>query len=944
MKPWLKFCLELAGTGLSWLGSFVLWSCWLVLTIVLVTQLYILSSQELTLPGFALRQIETQLEESGLRATFGRAAFDPTGQILIENMRVSLPAFAEPVLTARSVFVRVNPVPLLAGRIEAREVRLSGVILSAPAMLSPTGRTEELLRDFDATLEPKSKTVVIRQLTGRFANLTLTAHGTVVLVPSTEKRAASAVVADFIAHRFPLLCRQALDFSNRLVDFEAPSVHLEFSPSASGAATIDVRAAARSLRVPGPVEVEAEDVRLATRVLLFGDAPSSDLEITAARVRLPKETVVTGLRARILGRFQFAGPAFDLREVNLTATAVATADVEVRTLSAQIFPRPLPTIESSVVATIFGAPLAVQAETDLGARRATVRFRGALSPEVLNVVSARVGTDVRRFFNFKSLFVEQGEARFGDGLAFERLKARVIVPHSDAYGITLTDARTAVELTPTFFYAPEAFARIGENFARGSYEQDFRTNRYRFLLAGQLKPLAISGWFREWWPNFFQEFEFPAGPPAAEVDVAGTWREGGKSNVFVFADTDRPVVRGAALERVRTRLFIRPGFVDGLELRATRGEQEATGTFTYRADRFTQEWHTLDLDLESNFDLKTAGQIIGPVSTAFLAPFQIAQPPELKVAGQFAGAAAPGGANLRLRIGARTSGDFRFHRFPLQDVAFAATIDHDEIALDDITGTFAGGAVTGHARVWGAGSNRRLGFDLALEDAGLGPAAGALGDFFAARKNEPPPTPGKFIQQKANVRISLAASAEGSFTDAFSYRGAGSAVLRGAEIGEVPLLGALSELLKFTSLRFTEARGNFKIEGPKLVFPEVTLRGANSTVDAHGTYALDRQQLDFNAKLFPFQESESLFKSVVGAVLSPLSNAFEVKLTGSFAKPEWNFVMGPTNFLRALAGPDEATAKIDKPAGEAPAPSFSEKSPSTPPAPETTPVPAKPLE
>ncbi len=937
MKPWLKFCLELAGTGLSWLGSFVLWSCWLALAIVLAAQLYILSSHELTLPGFALRQIEAQLAESGLRATFGRAAFDPTGQILIESMRLSLPAFAEPVLTARTVFVRVNPVALLAGRIEPREVRLSGVTISAPAMLSPTGRAEELLRDFDATVEPRAKTVVLRQLTGRFANLTLTAHGTVVLVPSTEKRAASAVIADFIAHRFPLLCRQALDFSARLDQLNAPSVHLEFSPSASGAATIEVRAAARTIRVPGPVEVEAEDVRLTTRVLLFGDTPSADLEITAARVRLPQETVITDLHARVLGRFEFAGSAFDLREINLTAAAVAAAGVEVRTLSAQIFPRPLPVIESTIVATIFGAPLALHAETDLGARRATVRFRGDLSPKVLNMVSARVGTDVRRFFNFKSLFVEQGEARFGTGFAFERLAARVIVPQADAYGVTLTDARTAVELTPTFFSAPEAFARIGDNFARGSYEQDFRTNRYRFLLAGQLKPLAISGWFREWWPNFFQQFEFPSGPPEAEVDVAGTWRDGGRSNVFVFADTDRPVVRGAALERVRTRLFIRPGFVDGLELLATRGEQEATGTFVYRADRFTQEWHTLDLDLESNFDLKTAGQIIGPVSRAFIEPFQIAQPPELKIAGQFASAAAAGGANVRLRIEARTNGDFRFHGFPLQDVAFAAKIDREEIALNNITGTFAGGAVTGHARVWGANPNRRLGFDLALEEAGLGPAAGALGDFFAARKNEPPPTPGKFIQQKANVRISLAASAEGSFTDTFSYRGAGSAVLRGAEIGEVPLLGALSELLRFTSLRFTEARGNFKIEGPKLVFPEVTLRGANSAVDAHGTYALDRQQLDFNAKLFPFQESESLLKSVVGAVLSPLSNAFEVKLTGSFAKPEWNFVIGPTNFLRALTGPGEANGKIDTPAGEVPPRPAGEKT-------NAAPVPVKPVE
>ena len=122
----------------------------------------------------------------------------------------------------------------------------------------------------------------------------------------------------------------------------------------------------------------------------------------------------------------------------------------------------------------------------------------------------------------------------------------------------------------------------------------------------------------------------------------------------------------------------------------------------------------------------------------------------------------------------------------------------------------------------------------------------------------------------------------------------------------------MSELLKFTALRFTSARANFKIEGPKLIFPEIALRGANSGIDARGDYSLDRHELDFNAKIFPFHESGSLIKTVVGAVLTPLSNAFEVKLSGSLEKPTWG--------LAAFAGerpPDdqrperEPTAKPD---------------------------------
>ena len=47
--------------------------------------------------------------------------------------------------------------------------------------------------------------------------------------------------------------------------------------------------------------------------------------------------------------------------------------------------------------------------------------------------------------------------------------------------------------------------------------------------------------------------------------------------------------------------------------------------------------------------------------------------------------------------------------------------------------------------------------------------------------------------------------------------------------------------------------------------------------------------------------------TLVGAVLTPFSNAFEVKLTGTFDDPEWRLVLGPSSLIRSLTpgGPDE---------------------------------------
>src|SRR5207244_2538234 len=149
--------------------------------------------------------------------------------------------------------------------------------------------------------------------------------------------------------------------------------------------------------------------------------------------------------------------------------------------------------------------------------------------------------------------------------------------------------------------------------------------------------------------------------------------------------------------------------------------------------------------------------------------------------------------------------------------------------------------------------------------------------------------------------------------------------------GEVPLLGQLSELLKFTALHFTAATAKFKIDGAKISFSEFNLRGANSAIDAHGDYELDRRDLDFKAKIFPFQESGNILKSALGAVLSPLSSVFEVVLSGTLNKPKWPLAIGPTNWRRSPApGKSPPATPPDEPvAAPAATPAAPDEKPAT---------------
>lgn len=877
--------------------SFAVWTLWLALGLLLAFQIYVATRSELTVPPALLARLERRIAETGFRAEFGATTFDPTGRVLIENVRVYVAGYVEPVLHARAVFVRLNPWLLAIGRAEPLEIRVNDATASVPAMLSSTGAPVALVHHVEATLFPGDRRWEVEQFNARFGNLLVTARGT---LPLRSVGTPARPLPQIVQEHFPTVCRQALAAARWLEQVQNPVLDVQLTPGESGSPAADLTLRADRLTLVQPVAAQAERLRFSTRLILLDTPSVSQAAFSIGDLRLPAEVSVRDLSGNVYGRLTNA-LRFEPRSVELSLGQVVAQGLTVRALAAELLPRPLPRIDAAVTALVQNEPLQLDGKVDHLARTAELRVAGAVSPSILDVIGDRLKVNLRRHVGFESFEVARGDVTLGAGWRFENVVADVAMRRVDVRGVTLDTARGRIEFDGERLFAPNAFATIGRNFARGSYEQHVSTREFRFLLDGELRPMDISGWFREWWPNFFRQFEFPIAPPVASVDVRGIWREGPRTSVFVAADARGPAIRGASFDRVRTKLFVRPGFFDGLALDGTQGSGAVRGTFTFINEPGAAGWRSFEVAAESTLPLDTARAIGGPFAVKLLAPYALAAPAEVRVRGKFEGPGSPRGRHQQARIEAQTVGAFRFFHFPLEDVAFTALLDDNDLTLEKFTSRFAGGTATGHARIDGIGGKRQLTFDANIKDAALGRVAAALEEFFARRESRTETPPGKFVQEKANVKLDLAATGVGDYANPFSFQGSGHTVLQGAEIGEVPLLGALSELFTFTALKFTSARSTFRIEGPRLVFPEVEIRGSGSAIDAHGVYALDRRLLDFKAKVFPFQDSSNVLKTVVGAVLSPFANALEVKLTGNLQKPQWSFVLGPTNFLRSLA-------------------------------------------
>lgn len=893
----------------SGLCALAFWSLWLVLAAALAAQIYVVSAKEFAVPRFVQRGISERMAASGISATFGRTRFDPSGRLLIENVALTLPTFAEPVITARALYVRLDPWALVMGRVEPIELRATGVNAAVPAMLSPSGRPEALVRELDIAVRRRGKEITVDYASARVGNVAVSMRGS--FRPGTIQSAKTErlPLPQFLARNYGAYSRRFAAALLLLQALDQPSLQFDLLPSEAGGATVRATLLAQGLKLKNPFEAQAGMLALAARFPLAGTSAPAKAEAVIDELRLPGSVSARGVRVWIDGTLDPDRAQMEWTRARAAAEALSAEGFTFEYPLASATPGPLPRLQTEARARILGVPLAARGIIDVKAGTAEARFNGALSPGLLDPVGARLGRDLRPFVNFQSPARTEGEVWFGPGWRFQRASAGVSAEHVMAYHVAVDEVRGRIEFDGRLLRAYEAFARIGADFANGSYENDLSTHRYRYLLDGRLRPLDIAAWFPRapWWTQLFDRFAFPDAPPYASVDVRGLTDNGRAAATFAFVDGKNSVFEGARFDRMLTRLFARYQFADAMEVLVTDGSGTARGTFTRRGDVDTGDLQSLDVDLSSTLDLGPAAKI--PEIAATFAPFVFDRPPALAVLGHFDGARSPRGAHTDLQIELRSDAGLRFHDFPLDSAAIHASVRDDDIVLDQMTLGFAGGGATAKARLSGLGAGRKLGFQASLKDASLGGAIAAVQEFSVRQESgAPPPAPSKYVAEKANVRFDMNVQASGMCADPASFSGDGSAVVRGADLLQVKLLGALSKLLTFTSLRFTGANAKFKIADGRLIFPEINVTGANSAIQASGNYRVVNHGLDFNAKIYPFQKSSSIPQILLNVALTPLTSVMETKLTGTIENPKWSLAFGRPNLPRSESPQPSETA------------------------------------
>ena len=907
-----------------------LWSLWLLLVSILGAQIYIFTSHELALPGPVRRLIEHKLAAQGISLTFDRGILDPSGHLLLENVRLGTPTTSDALVTARSLHAKLKPWLLVVGRLEIEEVGVSGLDFHLPAMLSPSGGDETLANDIDFTVHPHGRTIEIDHFTGRFAGLSVQADGAVRL-PVQQAINDNAAFVESLVASYLKTGRQVHTVSDRLEALDSPLLDIRLTPADDRIAVAQVTLRAKGLTLPplkGIHDARTGALTASTRFIIGGKTPAL-IGVTGfiESIQLPDIISARDLRFTLLAALSGGTQPLAPKQLEVQVASLNWRNIKVGPSCATLTTSTDTVIGAVLSLLIADSPWEITTVLDPSQGSGRVTLDGRVDSALLGVAGDFAKHDLAGLLEPAEPAPLNATATFLPGWKPARVEGRL---HSGAVRVGtvhLDETGTEFIYEGSRVLCDDLVLRQGESLAHGLYEMDTETLDFRFLLTGGLRPAGISGWFHDWWSNFWKDFDFTKSVPQADVDVAGRWGSLTATRVFVQADGGTTGLRGATFDRVSTRLFIRPQWEDIIHFKLVQDGHEAGGSFSRLSAHDKNAWLGMAFAVESSLPLSTIEQLLGKDAAELLKPCRFTGTPNLKLTGRADGASAPGGPSEHIDIELQSTGPASYHDFPLADLAFTARLHDSELDIPVLTMGLAGGRASGKARVWGEGAARRISFDTTLTGANLGTAINTL----SPPKPDAPPVDEKTKNRNQRLeqgRLDLSLAAEGLFNDFHSFKGAGRAEIICAELGQLNLLGPLSELLRGTILNFSSFSLNtlnaqFDVEGPLLKFGAVKITGPSAAMDAKGDYDMRNHQLDFKAKIYPFDESKSVVGSTVGLVLSPFSSVLELKLQGTSEKPSWIFAYGPTRILRTLTGGNEKSSapEIQSPPGTtAPAP------------------------
>jgi len=389
-----------------------------------------------------------------------------------------------------------------------------------------------------------------------------------------------------------------------------------------------------------------------------------------------------------------------------------------------------------------------------------------------------------------------------------------------------------------------------ENF-RAQLESTLNPNALQPLLSG--KPAAV---LREW--NFLQSPEIRLTAQGTTLSLNGVSLDG-------TIKLGRTRFRGAGINSLTADVHAAEGAITYDNLKLTRDEGTATGTFTY--DFAKQEVRLKDVQT-SLFPAEVIVWV-DPRMLPNVTPYRFKTPPTLTING-LAQTDRDTRTQLEILVSAPRGMNYTFlgKELPLKDVSGRLFFTHGNLNLSKVNATLFNGQVNGGADI--SIDPSKPAYIAHLETSGI--------DF---------PTLTKLYFNYESSQGQMDGSCDfsgGRGDDLMALVANGSLCVMNGNVFAIPVFGPLSGLLNtiLPGMGYNQAReatATFSINSGVIATNDFLVHGKSFDMLGDGTFDIARDAMDFNIRINA--------QGLTGRLLSPISRLFEYEGRGKLSKPVW---------------------------------------------------------
>ncbi|WP_269540404.1 AsmA-like C-terminal region-containing protein [Cerasicoccus fimbriatus] len=930
--------LNLLGRGIHYvINTFLA----LLFCLLACTAVALLKYNELPVPPQLVELLNKEADKVGLKIKYDRLELDVRGMLFAHGLKVFAKGNSEAVIECDSLMVEISLLSALLGDITPTEVSLENGTFYSPAVISPTGQREELIKKLYVNLTRKAQNwsinTFILEALGARAQLSGNFFTPLPGLDSDPKSDEPPNITGLYVET----CREMFDLQDVFKRFENCILTVELENERNGPLLISAQA-----YIDGYFD-QATKVEYGAANIL---AKASLGEDGILRADGPGRLILDGLKWRDDVKTGFTEAHIRLNN-GVKGFSELPIYAELYSYNIEAWGMPFDGAFAVLDMNDFEQTGRVKGDVMVKAERNWMAFKGHFNPKdesghikmrarwnpkFILLCSALPKDDIPDNVDVKGRPYWQAEVKLEPGLKPTHSQFEVTMDDVVYEDIILEAAHIEGSITKEALNLYQVDLYAAEYQVTGNYYQRFADSYYHFQSEGTVWPHLLNELIDEdWWTELWQEIKFNGPPPHAAIEMSGKFGiDGAENRIYGSASLENATYMGQTVDQAFTRIWQTPKTLDLFDfaIKTPNGDASVNIHWTYLPN---DEEKFLSFLAHTHVPLVEGATIATEDAVPIAKMFPTKVTPSLALAGLVYGDHSEHPGDFYLKTHALFPGRFEFEDIYFDSGNFMVEVTPQEIIVTDGDFSLAGGKALLETTVERQPKDEYYvkSAKIDIQDATLYKLYQAIPFLRVAKakqdaveriqqaKQKDKKDKQKPFEERYAGNVNLTFNTHGQLPELSSFIGKGRLELTDANLGQLHLLGGLSSFLysiglHLGTLNFNAASADFTLARSNLYIPNGRITGATGEIAANGNFDVDNENLNVMLTVHPLGNVQLPIVSQMLYVLSPLANTFEVELSGTLTAPKYNVKVQPLGIFTGQEKVQDKNADLIQPASE----------------------------